>query len=155
MAISAAEARRLFGKLATQLRERGAGTLVEQVIDEIAQGKQIVYKTVSPRAATRQLQRPEADEILLERGRRREYAETLEYSPHERLDLLLQGIERAILDAASIDTELVKHYGKVRFVPEQEEENARSFDLGSLMAQNGEIERLRLLIAELRASVEG
>jgi hypothetical protein len=39
------EVRRLFDKLATQLRERGAATLVDQVIDEITQGKQIIYKT--------------------------------------------------------------------------------------------------------------
>ncbi len=55
MAINAAEARRLFDKMATQLRERGAGTLVDQVIDEIAQGKQIAYKTVFPGPAAGQL----------------------------------------------------------------------------------------------------
>jgi hypothetical protein len=43
------ESKRLFDKLATQLRERGAATVVNQVIDEITQGKQIIYKTVRRR----------------------------------------------------------------------------------------------------------
>jgi 2-C-methyl-D-erythritol 4-phosphate cytidylyltransferase len=54
------EIRRLFDKLATQLRERGAATLVDQVIDEITQGKQIIYKTVPRRRETPQLFRPES-----------------------------------------------------------------------------------------------
>ncbi len=46
MPIPEQEIRRLFDKLAAQLRERGAATVVDQVIDEITQGKQIIYKTV-------------------------------------------------------------------------------------------------------------
>jgi hypothetical protein len=110
MPISEGEARRLFEKLATQLRETGASTLVDQVIDEIAQGKQIVYKTVGRRRAGRQIQRAETDEMYFERGRGREYAETLDYSAHERLDLLLEAIERAVLDAQQIESDLLGHY---------------------------------------------
>jgi hypothetical protein len=155
MPISDVEARRLFDKLAAQLREAGASTLVDQVIDEIAQGRQIVYKTVARRSAARQLQRPEADESYAERGRRREYAETLDYSAHERLDLLLEALERAILDARQIETDLLKHYPNVRFVPEQQEESARSFELNGLARHEGEAERLRTLIADLRMQTKG
>jgi len=155
MPISEAEARRLFDKLATQLREVGASTLVDQVIDEIAQGRQIVYKTLSRRSAARQVQRPEADETYVERGRGREYAETLDYSAHERFDLLLEALERAILDAQQIEGELLKHYPKVRFVPEQQEESARSFELSSLAKREGEAEQLRTLIADLRMQTKG
>src|SRR5215469_11060178 len=114
MPISEVETRRLFEKLATQLREAGASTLVDQVIDEIAQGKQIVYKTVAHRKGSRQLQLPETDEAYVERGRGREYAETLDYSAHERLDLLLEALERAILGAQQIESDLPKHYSRVR-----------------------------------------
>lgn len=155
MPISEVEARRLFEKLATQLREAGASTLVDQVIDEIAQGKQIVYKTVGRRRAARDLQRAEADEIYVERGRKREYAETLDYSAHERLDLLLEALERAILDARDIESDLLKHYPKVRFVPEQQEENARSFELSGIAKHDREAERLRTLITDLRTQTKG
>src|ERR1019366_8961879 len=101
----------------TQLREQGASTVVDQVIDEIAQGKQIVYKSVLPRKQTRELQRTEADEVRTDRGRKREYAETVEYSPQERLELLLEAVDRAVFDAARIDAELVEQYGTIRFVP--------------------------------------
>src|SRR5262249_16478329 len=127
------EIRRLFDKLASQLRERGAATIVEQVIDEITQGKQIIYKTLPRRSDTRQLHRPESEEAVTDRGGRREYAETLQYSPAERLDLLLQALERAIIDAGAIDSDLAKNYRSVRFLPEQEEENVRTFRVGALV----------------------
>jgi hypothetical protein len=53
MPIPEQEIRRLFDKLAAQLRERGAATVVDQVIDEITQGKQIIYKTVRRRTGER------------------------------------------------------------------------------------------------------
>jgi len=155
MPIAEQEIRRLFDKLATRLRERGAATVVDQVIDEITQGKQIIYKTVRRRPETGQLYRPESDEVIRDRGGRREYAETLQYSSAERLDLLLQALERAIIDAGAIDSELSKNYRSVRFVPEQEEENVRTFRVGALGSNAKEIEALRVHIAELRALVEG
>jgi hypothetical protein len=155
MPIPEQEIRRLFDKLATQLREHGATTVVDQVIDEITQGKQIIYKTVRRRTEAGQLYRPESDEAITERGGRREYAETLQYSPAERLDLLLQALERAIIDAGAIDSELSKNYRSVRFVPEQEEENVRTFRVGALGSNTTELEALRVHIAELRAIVEG
>jgi hypothetical protein len=63
MPIAKPEIRRLFDKLATQLRECGAGTLVDQVTDEITQGKQIIYKTLPRKRETAQLFRPETEEI--------------------------------------------------------------------------------------------
>jgi hypothetical protein len=155
MPIPEQEIRRLFDKLAAQLRERGAATVVDQVIDEIAQGKQIIYKTVRRRTERGQLYRPESDEAITDRGRGREYAETLQYSPAERLDLLLQALERAIIDVGAIDSELSKNYRSVRFVPEQEEENVRTFRVGALGPNIKELEALRVHIAELRALVEG
>ena len=153
MAISDSDARRFFEMLANQLRDHGAGTLVDQVIDEIAQGRQIVYKTVASRKGEQQLQRAEGDEVQFERGTRRQYAETLEYSAHERLDLLLDAVSRAIVDTARIDDELVTKFGDIRFVPEQEEERVRSFELGIFQAHNDQIEQLRNLIKEFRTSV--
>jgi len=155
MSIPEQEIRRLFDKLATQLRERGAGTVVDQVIDEIAQGKQIIYKTLRRKSQVRQLYRPENDEATTDRSGRREYAETLQYSAAERLDLLLQALERAIIDAGAIDSELVKNYRSVRFVPEQEEENVRTFRAGALTPNIKELEDLKAHIAGLRALVEG
>ena len=154
MPIPEPEARRLFEKLATQLRERGAGTVVDQVIDEISQGKQIIYKTLRRKSQARQLHRPESDEITADRGGRREYAETVQYSSAERLDLLLQALERAIIDAGTIDSELVRTYQRVRFVPEQEEENVRTFNVGALTSNIKELATLRVHIAELRALIE-
>lgn len=145
----------MFDKLAAQLRERGAGTLVDQVIDEIAQGKQIVYKTMPGRRGRHLLFRPEGDEAVTDRGGGREYAETLQYSASERLDLLLQALERAVIDAGTIDSELAENYRSVRFVPEQEEENVRTFRVGALAAWPKESEALRVHIAELRKLVEG
>jgi hypothetical protein len=153
MPINDTEARRLFETLADQLRERGAGTVVDQVIDELAQGKQIVYKTVPSRKGERQLQRAEGDEVQLGRGARRQYSETLEYSPHERLELLLEAIDRAIFDTARIDNELVKQFGSIRFIPEQEAERVRSFEPGALQAQTVAIERLRVLITDFRTFI--
>jgi hypothetical protein len=150
MAISDSDARRFFEMLANQLREHGAGTLVDQVIDEIAQGRQIVYKTVASRKGEQQLQRAEGDEVQIERGRRRQYSETLEYSAHERLELLLEAIDRAIVDTARIDGELVRQFGSIRFMPEQEEEHVRSFELGTLNKHDAEIKHLRSLITEFR-----
>jgi hypothetical protein len=117
MPIPEQEIRRLFDKLATQLRERGAAAVVDQVIDEIPQGKQIIYTTVRRRTEARQLYRPEGDEAITDRGGRREYAQTLEYSSAERLDLLLQGLERAIIDAGAIDSELVRNYPECQLRP--------------------------------------
>jgi hypothetical protein len=153
MPIAEQEIRRLFDKLATQLRERGAGTLVDQVIDEITQGKQIIYKTLPRKRETAQLFRPETDEVTTERGGRREYAETLQYSAAERLDLLLQALERAIIDVGTIDSELAKNYRSLRFVPEQEEENVRTFRVGALGDRVAESEALKVHIAELRKLV--
>ena len=85
MPIPEQEIRRLFDKLAIQLRERGAATVVDQVIGEITQGKQVIYKTVRRRTETGQLYRPENDEVITDRGGRREYAETLQYSAAERI----------------------------------------------------------------------
>lgn len=133
MPVSESEARRLFEKLAAQLRERGAGTVVDQVIDEIDQGKQIIYKTVSRRTSSRDLYWPEGEDRSSDRGGRREYAETLQYSPSERLDLLLQALERAMIDSATIDEELVKLDRRIQFVPEQEEGNLRTFVVGGLL----------------------
>ena len=155
MPIPEQEIRRLFDKLATQLRERGAATVVDQVIGEITQGKQVIYKTVRRRTGTGQLYRPENDEAISDRGGRREYAETLQYSSAERLDLLLQALERAIIDTGAIDFELSKNYRSVRFVPEQEEENVRTFRVGALGSNTKDLEALRVHIAELRALVEG
>jgi hypothetical protein len=154
MPISEQETRRLFDKLAAQLRERGAATVVDQVIDEIAQGKQIIYKTVRRRTEAHPLYRSESEEAITDRGRRREYAETLQYSPAERLDLLLQALERAIIDAGTIDAELAKNYRSVRFVPEQEEENVRTFRVGTLGSNVKDLEVLRVRVAELRTLVE-
>jgi len=155
MPISEVEARRLFEKLATQLREAGASILVDQVIDEIAQGKQIVFKTVARRSAARQVQRPETDEAFAERGRGREYAETLDYSPHERLDLLLEALEHAILHTRQIESELLKHYSTVRFAPEQQEENARSFEVGSMAKHEQQATQLQSMISDLRTQTKG
>lgn len=153
MAISDADARRLFESLASQLRERGAGTIVDQVIDEITQGRQIVYKTVAARKGERQLQRGESDEVPSERGNRRQYAETLQYSARERLELLLSAVSRAIIDTARIDNELVRRFGNIRFVPEQEEERVRSFEPGILQLHNNQIELLRNLITDFQTAI--
>lgn len=155
MPIPEQEIRRLFDKLAAQLRERGAATVVDQVIDEITQGKQIIYKTVRRRSERGQLYRPESDEAITDRGGGREYAETLQYSSAERLDLLLQALERAVIDAGAIDLGLSKNYRSVRFVPEQEEENVRTFRVGGLGSNIKELEALRVHIAEFRELVEG
>lgn len=153
MPIPDGEARRLFEKLATQLRERGAVTLVDQVIDEIAQGRQVVYKNVRRKQNEPALYRPENEESASDRSGKREYAETLEYSPTQRLDLLLEALERAIVDAGAIEAELVGKYGKIRFVPEQAEENLRTFDVGRLLQNREELQSMSVHIARLRALV--
>jgi hypothetical protein len=153
MAINEEETRRLFDRMAVQLRQVGAGSLVDQVIDEISQGKQIVYKTVSSRRESGRLQRAEADELWTKGDSRREYAETLQYSSRERLELLFQAIDRAIFDPVHIDAELVERFGRVRFVPEQEEERVRSFEAGFLAPQTAATEKLRSLIANFREAI--
>jgi hypothetical protein len=155
MALPEREIRRLFDNLATQLRGLGAATVVDQVIDEITQGKQIVYKTLSRKSQQHELYRPEGDEGVTDRSGRREYAETLQYSSAERLSLLLQALERAIVDAAAIDSELARNYQSIHFAPEQEEESVRTFRVGALARNTKELKALGTHIAELRALVEG
>jgi hypothetical protein len=155
MPITDGEARLLFEKLAVQLRHRGAGTVVDQVIDEIAQGKQIIYKTVRRRTSALELYWPEGNDLASDRGGRREYAETLQYSPTERLDLLLQALERAIIDSAAIDEELVKLDRRIQFVAEQEGGNQRPFVVGGLLQSPKELGSIRVHIAQLRALMEG
>jgi hypothetical protein len=75
------------------------------------------------------------------------------YSERERLNLLLQAIERAVIDAAAIESDLIEHHGTINFVPEQREEAARKFTIGALSG-NREVQRLRTLVAELRRTIE-
>jgi polyhydroxyalkanoate synthesis regulator phasin len=154
MPINTEEATRLFDRLAQQLRANGAGTLVDQVIDEIAQGRQVVFKKVRKRSTERLPHRPEGNETFLERGQSRELAETLAYSERERLNLLLQAIERAVVDAAAIESDLIEHHGTINFVPEQREEAARRFTIGALSSNRKEVEHLRALVDELRRTIE-
>jgi hypothetical protein len=122
------EATRIYENLDTSLRKAGLGWLVDEVAAEIRHGKPEQRK-LRVRASD------EAEPVLIaleEEGQRRTTARfvgSAEYTPNERLNLLLTAIERATVEVAAMEQDTAKLLARSRSpkADETEEINALAF----------------------------
>lgn len=139
-------------------RTHGLSWVAAQVQDQIRAGKPTT-RVVSPRPTP--VSWRFAEELPPPRSRRRErLAATEPYSPEERLGLALDALERAVIQTADMEEEIVKFFAterptpsRVAFQPE-EFEDARPLELGAHdTSRRTALGRLRQVLAVLRTEL--
>lgn len=112
--MNASEAEQVYNNLLAILRQDELSWIIEQMIENIAIGKPQTkqVKTYGERDERRQLPlfqaHPSSPILPFEynkpTGPKADLTATLEYTPHERLLLLIKAIEQAILDTAEMES---------------------------------------------------
>lgn len=118
-----------YRMLLDALREKGLAWVAEQVQEQVRSGKPVT-KDVSPYRET--------DSMIFAtegfvpgtstRGPRQRLAATEEYSPEERVDLLIDALEAAVIHIADIEAELIDFFDSQVDGPAQIRFEADQFD---------------------------
>lgn len=146
--MSPSEATEVYESLIAMLKQLGLVWVVEQVSQEAASGRTIT-KTVS-------LQGEELTPTGRRRRQRVEFASTMPYSPQERLHLLLNAVEHAVvgtLEMRRTTFEVLSATGapsEVKFVSETPPVEGHSYRRSDVETQARTVEHLRGLLKELR-----
>jgi hypothetical protein len=117
----------LFRAFATTLSNLGMGWIVDQVYEHIAAGKAVEPVSVKVRHDAVQINLMEEDEPSA--SRRSKSSRRIEFTPRERLTVLVNAAERCVKDCIELDDTLTKEFGVVHFRPEIPEEGERTFDV--------------------------
>jgi hypothetical protein len=145
MAISPDMADKYFQAVSERMRTLGLAWAVDQVLDDIGRGKEqfVRFKKAAKKTKNSLPAKPVTEDPRETSGPRGELAaRTVDYSPQERLEILLAALQRALVDTSEMQQELVKHYGTIRFIPEQDQAN-RAFEF--LQQSDSEAEAMRKL----------
>lgn len=150
-----------YAELATILREFALDWIVEQVEDDIRSGKAAQKRaTVSSdrREAVAEdwkLAPPSSAKISRRRPtRQEEFTALRDFSPTERLELLIDATDRAVQGAANLESQLLsmKVFGGVKIVLAGEEGDivSRSLDARQTERRMQSVHRLSRALAALR-----
>jgi hypothetical protein len=115
MPIENEDATRVFGKLASALRENKLEWVLEQVNETIAAGKPAVKRVKALESGG------DWRGVALRPGREAEFRTTLEYSPQEQLEIVLRAIRQAVLVTAEMERVVGHQFPGTRFVSERGE----------------------------------
>jgi hypothetical protein len=161
MALSADEAERIFGELAATMREYHLEWIVAQVEAQISLG----------RVALKSLEVNEhemfADEDTMftsrprrSRRKRATFAVSEQYSPQEKLELLIDGLSAGVIQVNQIADEVASfrlnetpQLTSIRFVPEAEVKEESSLSVTDVSSRKEAWTRLEQLLRELRNEV--
>jgi len=151
----------VYAELATILREFALVWIVEQVEDDIRIGKAerkraAVSSDIGEALAEDwRLAPPSAGKMSRRRSNKEEEFTTLrDFSPRERLELLIDATDRAVHGAANLESELLsmKLFGDVKIVLAGEEGDnvSRSLDAQQTERRMQSVHRLSSALAALR-----
>lgn len=145
-------------KVLELLRSHDLGWVAAQVQDQVRAGRPVT-RVVSPRPVNVP-DRFAAESSQPPRRRRERLAATEPYSAEERLQLVLDAIDRAVIQTADMEQEVLKFFNverqtaaRVAFEPEQFED-ASSLELGPLTVTRSEaLGRLRQVVTTMRGEL--
>lgn len=146
-----------YEALLQSMRDQGLGWVVEQVQQQVRAGK-LVTKDVTPFRESYSSRFIEELAVGTRRRRRERLAATEEYSAEERLSLVLEAIENAVVHTAEIQDQVLQFVqdqssiDQVRFEPDAFEE-AQAFTLSADDRRRPQVEMLREALARLRMEV--
>jgi hypothetical protein len=154
----------VYTELATILREFALDWIVEQVEDDIRTGKAEQKRaTVSSDrreglAENWRLTEPPSAKISRQRPtREEEFTALRDFSPTERLELLIDAADRAVQGAANLESQLLdmKIFGGVKIVLAGEEGGhvSRSLDARQTERRMQSVHRLSRALAALRSEL--
>lgn len=138
-----------FSRIANSLREANLVWLLDEVLDQINQGKSEITRVKELREDRHTGDRALLTEELFKVGQLREYRRTVEYTAEERIGLLLTAIEELFVTIPEMQDSVSKHFPEARFVAGNETLTV----LPRTTAQVGSTEKLRQLIRDLRREV--
>jgi hypothetical protein len=151
------DAIQMYAELATILREFALDWVVEQVEDDIRAGKAEQKRaTVSADRREALAEAPPSGAKISRRRptREEEFTALRDFSPTERLELLIDATDRAVQGAANLESQLLsmKVFGGVKIVLAGEEGDnvSRSLDARQTERRLQSVHRLSRALAALR-----
>jgi hypothetical protein len=151
----------LFHALSGTLREKGMVWVIDQVNEQIRLGK-TESKEIAPDEDYRQTSLPDFVPRPRTRGRARkkeEFLVTTEYTSKEKLLLLIDAIEQAVVNTSTMVHETLEFTHKefkidsVSFYS-VEDQREKTFSQAEFTGEDGPILRLERLLAELRTQID-
>jgi hypothetical protein len=151
-----------FGELSEIVRSFNLDWIIEQVKEEIRAGENIDEETVRGFASddrdVRSLAFDPAGEYL-KAGRRAKFPVVREYSACERVILLIEAVDRAVVETAQMEAELLARFAKedqqilkLGFA-DDEQERIRLIDTESVFKRAAAASELNILLKQLKDEV--
>lgn len=168
------ECNEVYNQLVSSLREKDLSWVVDQVNETLALGKpqSRKVKTYEERVERNQLplfpgssssSEPTVYEYGKPTGPKADLTAILEYTPQERLILLLNAIEQAVVDTAAMEDIAVVHLEELAvnqgitgivFVSEQEPQPRVILSRDTASKRNSSSHNLKHLLQQLRSSID-
>jgi hypothetical protein len=147
---------RAYDALRSALSTNNLQWVADQVSEEIRQGKTILKEVETLREGP-SLTIDDARTSRLQRGPRATLPVTVEYDACEQLGLLIDAIERAVVDTASMEAHLSEYFGShetawngIEFDDGQPGTSAVRLDKQRALSRNGHASRLKEALAAVK-----
>jgi hypothetical protein len=151
MPMTESEANEVFDRLRTMLLEAGLDWMVDQVSEQIRFGKLTIKTVRVPRESDSFIEGEEPTYGIRRRASTARFPATAEYSPKERLRLLIEGIEQAVLRLADIETAVLDRFHDVSFASDETQKRLQVKPASATRAES--LKTLSALIADLSHEV--
>jgi hypothetical protein len=150
----------IFEGLSQMITQHKMDWVITQVSEQIRLGKikDEEVKVLRHKRVTGRSPHPDRYMAELQPGPRESFLRTVEYSPKERLLLLVEAIEQAVANTAEMERELnvfYKRQGFSRFLFQPDEETRESFQISpdGIVFRESYVTELKQLLDELRAEL--
>jgi hypothetical protein len=156
MGLSDEKSAEFFQKIANQMREVGLAWALEEILEEIDRGKEqfIASKKARKRQSRHRVSLVHSDSDVVKIVNREGIARSVDYSPQERLSILLISLERIIVSTSAMQDELVEKHKIIQFIPEQDQPERRVKFTTRPSSQVESVAKLHRLISDLQEQLK-
>jgi len=157
------ECNKVFERLLHMLDKNKINWVVEQVKQQVQLGKTIEKEIETLKHKEKEFAQLREDDVYIpkvKKGPKAKFPVTEEYTPNEKLNLLLDAIEQAIVNTADMENHLIEYFGSslqkwegINFYPDEPESKPISINLETISDRFDNSQYLRDLIIKLRREI--
>ena len=150
----------VYETLTDLLVGNGLDWVAAQVAEQISLGRPVEREIETLRMGRESPQLVMGEVFVPQRGPKASFTVTEPYKPPERLALLIDGIEEAIVKSSNIEVEAIKYLSEedhsppeVQFYPDEPGSEARSISMATATIRQHNSHKLKGLLEEVRREI--
>ena len=157
------ECNEVYERLMEMLAENKLDWIVEQVNQQVQLGKTIIKETETLKHQEKEFSQLYEDDVYIpkvKKGPKAKFPVTEDYTPNEKLNLLLDAIEQAIVNTAEMENHLIEYFDSslkkwdgIDFYADEPESQPISLNLDSVLDRYDSSQNLKIFIDELRGVI--